>query len=68
MKVILEMQGVQQVDSLRFYSKIVQLYHGGHFIENWGQFPLVIGGCRGRGHMIVGFRITCAISAYHYFF
>jgi hypothetical protein len=34
MKVILEMQGVQQVDSLRFYSKIVQLYHGGHFIEN----------------------------------
>jgi hypothetical protein len=26
----------------------------------------LIRGCRGRDHMVVGFKTTCAISAYHH--
>jgi hypothetical protein len=31
------------------------------------QFNIILRGRRGREHMVVGFRTTCAISPYHHY-
>jgi len=46
-------------------SRLMKLYlYIAHLGDKW--FIIMIRGRRGRYRMVVGFRTTCAISAYHH--